>query len=298
MGEETPPVECMNKDRKRPVQGAQVVLAESPPYVGSPVSPLAKAVRNPPPPAYLAEVHKLRGREHTISMAHEIALEEHMNKYKERSDRHVKVAQSKSPPGAGLPSATSTRRRARNPLLDPLPDHWSPRNVAIVEAVRKDLLLMQGKVDYSVEVFNTLRSLDTLHETFLKRGDLKGALCVMRERIKLLSPGEHVKPVTEWERQPREVDPYEEAFRELDPVDREAVRKRMTAFDEEKEKWTYERTGRNPGGSMRVPNLDSSNPDTTQAGGSANPATPTPGISHPQTTLSMVGASSAQQEES
>jgi hypothetical protein len=244
----------MNKDKKRPVQRAQVVLEESPPYVGSPVSLAAKAVRKPPPPTYLAGVHESRAREHTIF------TEEHMNKDKKRSDRQAKVVRSELPPGVGSPPAASTSRRAGNPLTDPLPDDWSPRNVAIVEALRKDLWLMQRKVDYDVEVFNTLRSLDALYETSVKRGDLKGALRVMRERITLLSPGEHVKPVTEWDRRPREADPYDAAFMELDPADRESVRKRITAFEEEKKSWTYVKTGRDPNGSKKTLASDSADP--------------------------------------
>jgi hypothetical protein len=120
--------------------------------------------------------------------------------------------------------------------------------------------LMQRKVDYDVEVFNTLRSLDALYETSVKRGDLKGALRVMRERITLLSPGEHVKPVTEWDRRPREADPYDAAFMELDPADRESVRKRITAFEEKKKSWTYAKTGRDPDGSKKTLASDSADP--------------------------------------
>ena len=221
-----------------------------------------------------------------------------MNRYKKRSDRRAEVAQPESPPGARLPPATTTRRPARNPLTDPLPDHLSPWAKTIVEDLRKDAWLMQGKIDYDVELRDTLHALHMLYKSLVQSGRSDRALDVLRERIRLLAPGEHVRPVTEWDRRPREVDPYEEAFRELHPVDREAVRKRITAFEADKKKWTYERTGRNPDGSKRAPDLDSLNPATAQVGGSANPAPPTPGISHPRTTLSMAGASSAQQEES
>ena len=171
-----------------------------------------------------------------------------MNKDKKCSDRQATVVRSESPTGVGSPPASSTRRRAGNPLIDPPPDDWSPQDVAIFEAIRKDLWLTQAKVDYDVEVRDTFRSLDMLYRSLVTSGRWSRALDVLRERIKLLAPEEHVRPVTERDRRPREIDPYPEAFMELDPADRESVRKRMTAFDEEKKRWTYERTGRNPDG--------------------------------------------------
>jgi len=133
--------------------------------------------------------------------------------------------------------------------------------VAIFEAIRKDFWLTQAKVDYDVEVRDTFRSLDMLYKTLIRRGEPSKALDVLRERIRLLAPGEHVRPVTEWDRRPKEVDPYQETFSELDPADREAIRKRMNAFDEEKKRWTYERTCRNPDGSKKEPDLDSPSPN-------------------------------------
>ena len=66
----------MYKDNKRAVLPAQPDPGESPTYGRSPFSLAAKAVRQQPLPASFAGVHRLRSREHTISMAREIALED------------------------------------------------------------------------------------------------------------------------------------------------------------------------------------------------------------------------------
>ena len=157
-------------------------------------------------------------------------------------------------------------------MTDPPPDDWSPRDVAIFEAIRKDFWLTQAKVDYDVEVRDTFRSLDMLYKTLIRRGEPSKALDVLRERIRLLTPGEHVRPVTEWDRRPKEVDPYQEAFAELDPADRGAVRKRITAFEEEKRRWTYERTDRNPDGSKKSLSPDSAGPYSKPTEGPPEPA--------------------------
>ena len=184
-----------------------------------------------------------------------------MAKNKKLPVQGVTVEHRASPTGVGSPPASSIRRRAGHPMTDPPPDDWSPRDVAIFEAIRKEFWLTQAKVDYDVEVRDTFRSLDMLYKSFIRSGRWSRALDVLRERIKLLAPEEHVKPVTERDRRPREADPYQEAFTELDPADREAVRKRITAFEEEKRRWTYERTGRNPDASKKEPDLDSPSPD-------------------------------------
>ena len=137
---------------------------------------------------------------------------------------------------------------------------------AFDEQMRRRLIRI-SKVDFPLEVVKARDRLDALYRAFVRDGNHGKAFEVLREQNKLLSVANHLEPLRESDLWDERRDPYFQAVRELDPADRyEAGRKRQL-LDEELKRSAFEKTGRNPDGSKKMPaagSSDSDYPDETR----------------------------------
>lgn len=136
--------------------------------------------------------------------------------------------------------------------------------------VRKRMI-RDSKVDFPITVLRVRKQLDSLYSIYLRRGDLNKAFGILREQIKLLSLENHIQPATESDLRDEHKDPYSDAVRDLDPMDRHQVIKRRQALDAELRRDVFEKTGRNPDGSKKTPAPEPDDPDSNPQGGPSGP---------------------------
>lgn len=157
-----------------------------------------------------------------------------------------------------LPRSENLKREA----TDLLPGVTFATLFDAVDVLVRKQMTRDSKVDFPITVLRVRKQLDALYGAYAQRGDLDRAFGVLREQIKLLSLANHIQPLTEADRRDEHRDPYSDAVRDLDPVDRHDVIQRRQSLDAELRRDVFEKTGRNPDGSKRDPS-ESADPEPT-----------------------------------